>query len=436
MRILSAVLAVFLLALPVSAEVRIKEVVSPGGITAWLVEDHSIPFAALELRFRGGTSLDVPGKRGAVYLMTALLEEGAGDLDAREYARTLEALAATFEFDARDDAVSISARFLTENRDQVMALLHETVHSPRFDQDAVDRVRGQVIAGRRSDATDPDMIARKEFSHAAFGDHPYGSDGEGTVDSVSALTRDDMFEAHKAVFARDRMYVGAVGDISAEELGALLDTLLSDLPATGAEIPGPADVLLTGGNTIIEFDTPQSVAVFGQRGIKRDDPDFFPAFILNHVIGGSGESRLMHEVREKRGLTYGVYSYLAIKDLASVWAGSVSSSNDRIAEAIKVIRDQWQQIADDGLTEEELTAAKTYLTGAYPLRFDGNSRIANIMVGMQMEGLPIDYIATRNDKVNAVTLEDVNRVAAELLDPDGLQFVVVGQPEGLETVTD
>ncbi|NOD94272.1 insulinase family protein [Ruegeria sp. HKCCD4884] len=422
------------IALPALAEIEIKEVTSPGGIKAWLVEDHAIPFTALELRFRGGTSLDDPDKRGAVYLMSGLIEEGAGEMDAQTYARELEALAASFSYDAGDDTVSISARFLTENRDEVVDLLRTTLHEPRFDQDAIERVRAQILSGLRSDQTDPNEIAGLNFAQMAYGDHPYGSEGKGTIESVSALTRDDVVAAYDSVFAKDRLYVGAVGDITAEELGTLLDKLLGDLPETGKPIPDKADVTIPGGVSVVEFDTPQSVALFGHAGIDRDDPDFFAAFVLNHILGGGGfESRLMQEVREKRGLTYGIGTYLVPKDLASVYLGSVSSANDRIAEAVEVIRDEWARAATEGVTQKELDDAKTYLTGAYPLRFDGNGRIAGIMVGMQMEDLPIDYIATRNDKVNAVTLEDVNRVASELLDPDGLHFTIVGKPVGLET---
>ncbi|WP_037313624.1 M16 family metallopeptidase [Ruegeria halocynthiae] len=434
MKRIFATLIAFVVALPAWAEIEIKEVTSPGGITAWLVEDHSIPFTALELRFRGGTSLDDPGKRGAIYLMSGLIEEGAGDMDARTYARELESLAASFSYNASDDSVSISAQFLTENRDDVISLLRTTIHEPRFDEDAVERVKAQILSGLRSDQTDPNDIAGRSFARMAYGDHPYGSEGKGTIENVSALTRDDVVTAYDNVFAKDRLYVGAVGDITAEELGVLLDTLLADLPETGKPIPGRAEVNITGGVSVIEFDTPQSVALFGHAGIDRDDPDFFAAFILNHILGGGGfESRLMQEVREKRGLTYGVATYLVPKDLASVYLGSVSSANDRIADAVAVIRDEWARAASDGVTQKELDDAKTYLTGAYPLRFDGNGQIAGIMVGMQMENLPIDYIATRNDKVNAVTLEEVNRVASELLDPDGLHFTVVGKPEGLET---
>ena len=436
LKLIAAALTAWLLALPALADVEIQEVTSPGGITAWLVEEPSIPFTALELRFRGGTSLDAPGKRGAVYLMSGLLEEGSGEMGAQDYARALEGLAASFSYDATKDMVSISAEFLTENRDEAVALLRQTIHEPRFDQDALDRVRAQVMSGLRSEEKDPNDIAGKAFNAMAFGDHPYGSSGKGTVESVSALTRQDMFEAHEAVFARDRLYAGAVGDISAEELGVLLDKLLGDLPETGAPIPGPAEVTIEGGVSVIEFPTPQSVAIFAQRGIDRDDPEFFAAYIMNQILGGgSFESRLMTEVREKRGLTYGVYSYLVPRDLAAVYMGSVASANGKIAEAVEVIRKEWRRMAEEGVTAQELQDAKTYLTGAYPLRFDGNGQIASILAGMQMQGLPIDYIATRNDKVNAVTLEEVNAFAAKFMDPEGLHFTIVGQPEGLEAAS-
>ncbi|MEP2640864.1 pitrilysin family protein [Roseobacter sp.] len=418
---------------PAHADVEIQEVTSDSGLTAWLVEDHSIPFVALELRFRGGASLDAPGKRGAINLMTGLLEEGAGDMDARGFARAKEALATSLGFDVGDDSLSVSARFLTENKAPSMDLLRAALQNPRFDQEAIDRVRGQVLSGIRSDAKDPNELASRAFDEIAFGDHPYATSLSGTQDSVDALTRDDLLAAHAAVLARDRIYIGAVGDITPEELAALMDDLLADLPQTGAPMPPRADVDITGGLSVIPFATPQSVAVFGHAGIAQEDPDYFTAIVLNQILGGGGfESRLMDEVREKRGLTYGVYSYLLPKDLGEVYLGSVSSGNDRIAEAIEVIREQWAVAAREGVTQAELDDAKTYMTGAYPLRFDGNGPIARIMVGMQMMGLPIDYIPTRNDRVEAVTLADVARVADELLDPEGLHFVVVGEPEGLE----
>ncbi|MBN2905318.1 MAG: insulinase family protein [Rhodobacteraceae bacterium] len=430
---LSLALAV-MLALPARAAVDIQQVTSPGGVDAWLVESHEIPFVALEIRFRGGASLDAPDRRGAINLMTALLEEGAGDMDARAFARARDGLAASFGFDVSSDALSVSAKMLTENRDQAVALLRQALVAPRFDPDAIERVRGQVVSGIRSDAKDPNAIASQKFREMAFGTHPYALPISGTEEQVAALTRDDLLAAQARVIARDRLYVSAVGDITAEELGGLLDTLFADLPPTGAPMPGPADYTLGGGVTVVPFDTPQAVAVFGQRGMARDDPDFFAAYVMNQVLGAGGfDSRLMDEVRAKRGLTYGVYSYLYPMDHAALVMGQVASANARIAEAIGVIRAEWLRMADEGVTEKELEAVKTYLTGAYPLRFDGNGPIARIMISMQMEGLGPDYIATRNDKIMAVTLEDVRRVAHELLTPEALHFVVVGRPQGLET---
>ncbi len=419
-------------ALPARAEVDIQTITSSGGIGAWLVEEHSLPFIALEIAFVGGSSLDVEGKRGAINLMTGLLEEGSGDLDARGFARATEALATSFSFSSDSEQVSISARFLTENFDASVALLRDAIQNPRFEDADIERVRAQVISGLAFAAKDPNDIASKTFASMAYGAHPYGTVAAGTPESVGALTRDDMVEAHRNVLVRDRVLVGAVGDITPEQLGTLLDLLLGDLPESGPMLPPKVQPQIEGGITVVDFDTPQSVALFGQPGISISDDDYFAAVLLNQILGGgSFESRLMQEVRVARGLTYGVYSYLHSRDLADAYMGSVSSANDRIAEAISVIKDQWRLAAENGVTEEELGNAKTFLTGAYPLRFDGNSTIAGILVGMQLIGLDSEYIKTRNEKVERVTLDDVKRVAGELMDPDGLRFVVVGKPEGL-----
>jgi zinc protease len=416
------------------AEIDIKQVTSPGGINAWVVEEPSIPFVALEIRFRSGASLDLPGKRGATNLMMGLLEEGAGNMTAQEFQTAREALAASYSFRAFDDTLSISARFLTENQDEALELLRQALIEPTFDQDALDRVRAQVLSGIASDEKDPNTIAGTVFDAAAFADHPYSTSIDGTVDTVAALTRDDMITAHQNTLTRDRLYVAVVGDTTAEAVGEMLDVLLGALPANGPTEPDYVDFGLGGGITVVEYETPQSVALFGHKGMKRDDEDFFAAFIINHVLGAGGfESRLMTEVREKRGLTYGIRTFLVPKFYAEMMLGSVASSNATIAEAIEVTKTEWARMANEGMTADELAVAKTYLTGEYPLRFDGNAEIAKIMVGMQMIGLPPEYVVDRNDFVEAVTLEDINRVAAELLRPEDLHFVIVGQPEGLES---
>lgn len=421
-----------LLALAAQAEMNIKQITSPGGIKVWLVEEPSIPFTALEIMFDGGATLDPEDKAGASNLMTALIEEGAGEMDAQAFTAAQEALAASFGFRVYDEIMTISARFLTENQDEALALLKTALLDPRFDQDALDRVRAQVLSGIASDEKDADALASRAFDELAYGDHPYARPLSGSVETVNSLTRADMFAARARLMTKSNLFVAAVGNISEQELGAKLDLLLGDLPQGAPIQTEPVEFGLPAGVTIVDLPTPQSVALFGHEGIARDDEDFFAAYLLNSILGGRGvESRLMREVREKRGLTYGIGTFLISKDAAHSVMGQVASANDRIAQAIDVIRDEWKAIAEQGVTAKELAATKTYLTGAYPLRFDGNATIAGILVGMQRQGLPVEYIATRNDRLNAVTLQEVNRVAAELFQPENLHFVVVGQPEGL-----
>jgi len=417
----------------VQADVAVKSITSPGGLSAWVLEEPAIPFTTLNLMFSGGAALDPPDKRGAAFLMTGLLEEGAGDLDSQAFAAEIEALSASFSFDVSDDTLSVSVRFLTENRTETLALLKAALTQPRFDPDAIERVRQQVLSILATKAQDPTDTAQRVWTEQAFGDHAYGTSYQGTESSITALNSADLLAAHQNLLVRDTLSISAVGDITAEDLGPILDDLLGDLPAGSALETAPLQLDIPTGLTVVDMPTPQSVAIFGHAGIDRNHPDFFAAFILNTILGGQGiESRLTAEVREKRGLTYGISTVLISKDQANVMLGQVASANDRINAAIEVIRDEWRKLARDGVTAEELQAAQTYLTGAYPLRFDGNSQIARILVGMQRQGLGLDYINTRNARINAVTLSEINRVAARLLQPEALNFVVVGQPTGLK----
>lgn len=419
-----------------SAATEIEEFTTPGGIEVWLVNEPSIPIVALEVSFKGGSSLDLPGKEGATYLMAGLLEEGAGDLSATEFLEATENLAASYSYRTFRDSVSIEAEMLKENMDEAIDLLRLALIEPTFGQVAIDRVKSQIMSSLEQDKTDPDEIASSTLRALSFAGHPYGTKDEGSLETLGQLERDDIVTAHQNALVKSRMYVGVVGDITAEELGPLVDRLLGGLPSEGPPLPEPTEMAVGGGMTVVDLATPQSVALFGHKGIAREDPDFFSAYLLNEILGGNGvESRLMREVREKRGLTYGVYTFLAPFDYAAQIMGSVASANDRISDAIGVIKDEWTHLAENGVTDEELNEAKLYVTGAYPLRFDSNAKIAGILVGLQLTGLPSDYIKTRNEKMQAVSLEDVNAMAKRLLKPEDLRFVVVGQPSGL-TATD
>ncbi|ATX65109.1 M16 family metallopeptidase [Roseinatronobacter bogoriensis] len=426
-------IALFILAaFPLRAEVDITHVTSPSGLEAWLVEERSIPFVSLELIFPGGAALESDAQAGVVNLMTSLLSEGAGDMDAQAFAARSEELATRIRFDSGRDSVSVSVRFLTEDADEVIDHLRLALTEPRFDEDAIARTRGQLLAQLRRDVLDPNTIASRAFARAAFQDHPYGRESNGTPETVGALDRDALVAAHQGAITRDRVYIGAAGDISADALGELLDRLFEGVPETGWDMPDRAEFLAEPGMEVIDFNGPQSVIAFGHAGIARDDPEFLTAFVVNEVFGGGRfGTRLMRSLREERGLTYGIGAFLSSGALGESYQGRLSTDNANVEIVIDLLREEWAQIASEGVTEEELARIQTYLTGAYPLRFDGNSSIASIMASMQYQGFDIDYVNRRNDMISALTLDEVNDLASRLYNPEALFFVVVGQPVGL-----
>ena len=415
-----------------AAAVDIEVVETEGGLTAWLVEERAIPIISIQLAFRGGASRDPEGKTGLASLFAGLLEEGAGPYDDAAFAAEVEKTAARFSFGAGRDQVTIGATMLADRRDESLALLRLALTEPRFDQAPVDRVKAQIISGIRQSATDPNSIASRRWFEAAFPEDPYGRPTNGTEETVTALSIEDLRAAAPRYLNRNDLTIGVVGAISADELGPILDALLADLPdAPQAPLP-EADLAELSGLEVVDFQAPQSTVLFGHRGLKRSDPDFIPAFVLNHVLGGGGfESRLMTEIREKEGLAYGVYSYLAPLDRSALYLGGVATANEGVARSIELVRREWSRLAEEGLSEDDLARAKTYLTGAYPLRFDSNSKIARFLVAAQQEDLGVDYIDRRNDLVNAVSVDDIKRVAERILKPEELFFVVVGQPAGL-----
>jgi len=418
---------------PLHAEIAIQPVTSPQGFSAWLSEERSIPFVAIEIIFPGGANLDPDGAEGAVSLMTGLLSEGAGDLDAQEYAAALESLAGGVSFSAGRDSVSLTIRALSENRDAVVDLARLALMEPRFDEAALERARAQQLSSLERAARNPNTIASRTFNEMAYAGHPYARPTDGSPESVAILTRDAITIAHQTALTRDRVLIGAAGDISADELGEILDRLLADLPEAATPLPDYADFSAPAGLSVIPFDGPQSVIAFGHAGLPRDDEDFMAAFIMNEIFGGGRfGTRLMSELREQRGLTYGIGTSLASVSHGDSFQGRLSTDNSRVGEVVELLRREWEWLAQGGITEVDLERIKTYLTGAYPLRFEGNGSIASILASMQFQGFDIDYVNVRNDLVRAVTLEDIHRVAGRMIRPEALHFIIVGQPEGLD----
>lgn len=427
------VLAVLAFAAPARAG-DIETFTTPAGIEVWLKNEPSIPILALDFAFRGGASLDPADRPGIANMVSGLLDEGAGELDSKAFQDRLDELSVQLSFDAGRDEFHGGLTTLVENQDAAFELLRLALNEPRFDAEPVERIRGQLLINLRSDAEDPDAVAWKAFTAAAFPDHPYGRPVDGTEASVAAITAEDLHGFVKGAFARDRLIVAAVGAIDAATLGPLVDKAFASLPETGAPLDVPDVVPQAGVVEVIDMDVPQSAIAFGLPGILRDDPDFYAAFVLNKALGGGGlNTRLFEEVRKKRGLVYSVGSYLYPYEHAGLWLGSTGTQNARAGETLQVIRDVLADVVENGLSQTELDDAKAYLTGSFPLSLSSNAGIAAMLVTMQIDRLGADYLEQRNGYIDAVTAEDVQRVAARLLDPGNMLVVVTGRPEGIAT---
>lgn len=416
-----------------AAAVEVQRVVSDRGIVAWLVEDHTNPIISTSFAFRGGAIADPKGKAGTGNMVSGLLDEGAGEMRAYDFQKALEDKAVRLSFDANRDTFSGSLRTLAENRDFAFDMLRLALTQPRLDSEPIERIRAQILAGLARELQDPNNVASRRWMALAFPQHPYGTAVNGTPETVRAINRDDLQGFIKGRFARDNLVIGVSGDISAEQLKPLLDKAFADLPEKAAPLSvTPATPAASGAVLVEQREIPQSVVVFGKNGIARNDPEWYAAYILNYILGGGGfNSRLMEEVREKRGLAYSVSTYLQPLDYSPLMAGGVATQNDRVAQSIEVIRGEWRRLRDEGPTEEELKNAKTYLTGSFPLQLTSTAAIANILVSIQLDDLGIDYLDRRNALIEKATLDDVKRVAQRLLDPAQLSWMVVGNPVGL-----
>lgn len=417
----------------VSRAERVQHVVSPGGIAAWLVEDYAVPLVAIEFSFAGGGAQDPEGKAGAGSLLAGMLDEGAGDLSSEDFHRALDDHAIRLSFSAERDEFYGHLQTLSRHSDKAFELLALAVNAPRFDAEPLERVRGQLNAALKRDSSDPDAMAAQAWRRAAWAGHAYARSARGELGEIEKVTRDDLVALRRKMLARDSLKIAAVGAIDAASLARHLDAIFAGLPEKAELTPVPEiEIQGLGRRIVVDYDVPQANIRFGRPGIARRDPDYIPAMVVNHILGGGAfTSRLWQEVREKRGLTYSVYSSLATAERSPVMIGSTSTKNERAAESLSVIANEFARLAADGPTADELDKAKKYLIGSYALRFDTSTKIAGHLLQLQREGFGADYLDRRNAEVEAVTLDDARRVAQRLIGDAKLLVAVVGRPEGL-----
>jgi len=413
---------------------QIQPVTGASGVEAWLVEDHSVPVVTIRFAFAGGAALDAVGKGGAASMVASLLDEGAGPYDSLAFHRRLDDLAGQLRFSAAQDEFDGSLRTLKQNLSDTGELLRLALAEPRFAPEDIERIRGEILAGLARQAKNPRSLSGRLWMHDAFEKHPYGSSVDGSEESVAAITRDDLAAFAGARFHRSGLIVGIVGDIDKTEAATLIDRVFGGLPK-GADETEIAETkpLDDGALVVSRAAVPQSVVTFGQAGPKRDDPAWYAAYVLNEILGGGGfRGRLMKEIREKRGLAYGVSTQLVPYRHAGLIVGNVATENGRVAESIALVRDEWRRMREAGPTAAELDNAKTYLTGSFPLGLDSTQHIAGVLVQMQQDKLGIDYLDRRASLIGGVTLDEAREVAQKLFDPSALSFAVVGDPADLE----
>ncbi len=421
-----------LTAIPPASAMTIEKTVSPAGIEFWLVREQTVPLVSLNYAFHGGSSQDDADKSGAANMAADLLDEGAGDLDSKAYQEKLENHAIEIGFQVGRDEIRGSLRALNEHRDEAFELLRLALTAPRFDADAIERVRGQQLSTLRRDTTNPNDLASKSWWATAFPGHPYGRESKGTLETVPRIGAEDMRDYVRRVFARDGLTISIVGDVDAKTAGGLVDRAFASLPAKGDLKPiADASPAGLGRRIVIKLDVPQAVVSFGGQGIARSDPDFMAAYIVNHILGGgSFSSRLYKEVREKRGLAYGVSDSLVWFKRASVVLGGTATRADRTGDALAIIEHETKRMGEEGPTADEMAAAKAFLKGSYALSLDSSAKIAAQLTQIQLDHLGIDYIQRRGALIDAVTIADAKRVAKRLYG-GGMLVTVAGRPVGV-----
>ncbi|HVZ90935.1 MAG TPA: pitrilysin family protein [Rhizomicrobium sp.] len=419
--------AFFALAATPADAFNARQLKAPRGEEVWFAENHALPMIALTAAFPAGSAYDPKGKEGLAEFAASLLDEGAGKLDSTAFHAALADRAIQLSVDVDRDWTIVTLVTLTSHAKEAFKLLGLALAHPRFDNDAIARVRAQMLQNLKQEDEDPAEVAARDFHLVFFGEHPYAHAPEGTAPGVNAVSRDDLRNFAASHWVRSGLDIAVAGDIDAATLSSMLKSTFGVLRASQPPLPPPPGRLGAPGLHIFAMPVPQPNAIFALPGMLRSHPDYIPAYVASYILGGGGfSSRLTSEVREKRGLTYDISTDVPALRRAGLIEGQVATRADAMGKTIAVVRDTFAKFSTDGPTAQELADAKTYLTGSYPLAFSSNVGIAAQLGAFQRAGLPVGYIAKRNALIEAVTLDDVRRVAKKWFDPKRLTVVVAG----------
>lgn len=409
----------------------IQEIKTESGVTAWLVEDHSLPVVALQFAFKGAGAINDPAEeQGLTRLLSNTMDEGAGDYNAQAFQKALTDHSISLYFGASRDHFTGTLKTLTRHEDLAFELLQNALSKPHFADEAVERMKAANMARIRSSLSDPEWIAARLLNDVAFADEPYALNSGGTLSTLPTITPDMLRAAVKARLAKDNLAVSVVGDITADELKTRLDQLFGALPDKAQLFAGEAYTVEHGGETVLfKKDIPQTIIRIMQPGVGRTDADYYPALLMDFILGGSGfGSRLTEEIREKRGLTYGVQTGFYELDHLKAYTIATSTKSEKAGEMLPLIKAEMIKMQDAPVTAAELKAAQSYLIGSMPLALSSTDKIAGLMLGLMLDELPVDWLDQRAENIAAVTPADIQTAAQTILRPDELTVIMVGTP--------
>lgn len=413
----------------------IQVVKSPGGITAYLVESHNTPLITMRFSFKGGALQDPAGKLGLASLTSYMFNEGAGDILTAEFIDRRDRIGASLGGTADYEAFHVDFETVTEHKDEALGLLALAFAKPRFDEDVLERAKRELIGGLEDWMRSPGGVGTMAFLKQVYGEHRLALPAGGTPEGLAAITTEDVRKARSAWLARDNMAIGVIGDIDAATLGPLLDRLLEGLPAKAELVAEPVPVRHPASRRVIPMELPQSIVLFGSITDQLSLRERMASGLISSALNNGMSGRLFMEVREKRGLVYSVSADYGFDRLAGVFSGSFGSGNPTAAQALDTTLAVLSEMADKGMTEEEISNYKDATAGNFLLGIEGRGSLISILVRMQILGLPIDYIDTYVDQVRTITSEEIKAVARKMIDPKSFAVTVVGKPDpAIETV--